>query len=60
MYRSPQAGAGFPSRGPFEIVSILALACLARADLTLKENPVSSVPVGTIGRNDAPDLGPRG
>ncbi len=45
MYRSPLAGAGFPSRGPFATVLIPALACFARADLTPKENPVSSVPV---------------
>ena len=47
MYRSPLAGAGFPSRVSFAIVLIVALVCPARADVTPKESPVSSVSVAT-------------
>lgn len=42
MYRCPLVGAGFPSRGSFALVLLLALVCPARADATLKEKTVSS------------------
>lgn len=42
MYRCPHVGAGFPSRGSFALVLLVALVCPARADVTMKEKTVSS------------------